>query len=217
MKTITIAVDNPNASQTLSELPSFPPHVRSTFSTHLGIEITENSLVDFELRTAALSYVGRRSSGKKTTRSTIRERQLKAAKAINKALNAVDDLHPEDIMPMVRECGDDAYDKLRALTRLLEHWAPVMSEVAARKLPRAREQNDLLTNMCEWLKSIYEGHSDRVATHNTMTAGIDVGKPVSSFDSFVMTFFLHVDPAVTSQLREPLKRVVRPSRRKQSA
>lgn len=217
MKTISIAVDSPNTLQTLSDLPSFPSNVRATLSTHLGKEIGESSLVDLELRTAALSYIGRRSSGKTTARSTIRERQRKAARAVNKALNAVEDLHVEDIIPLVREGGDDAYDKLRALTRLLEHWAPIMSEVAARKLARAREENDLLTHMCAWLKSIYEEHSDRAATHNTMIAGIDVGEPISSFDSFVVTFFQHVDPAFTSkQLREPLKRVVWLSRRKKT-
>lgn len=215
MKTISIDVDNPNAIKTLSDLPSFPPNRRATLSTHLGKEITEDSVIDLELRTAAFSYSGRKSNSRSTIRSTIRTRQRKAARAVNKALNAVEDLHAEDIMPLVREGGDDAYDRLRALTRLLEHWAPLMSEVAARKLPRAREKNDLLTQMCGWLKSIYEDHSDRAVTHNTMIAGVDVGEPVSSFDSFVVTFFQHVDPAVTSkQLCEPLKRVVWPSRRK---
>lgn len=117
-------------------------------------------------------------------------------------------------MPFVMEGGHNAYNKLRALSRLLEHWAPVMQEVAARKLPRGREERDLLTSTCGWLKFIYEEQTGEPATHNTMVSGIDTGKPMSPFGRFVATFFEHADPSVTaSMLVEPLRHVVWPSRR----
>lgn len=210
----TINVSSGEESSTPIKLPEFPPETLHRFSEFLQTMIVPHGALDLNLRTVALSYRSQKNDTGETNRAAKRQRQRKAARTVSKALGAVDQLQAGDIVPFVMAGGDDAYKKLRALNRLLEHWAPVMQEVAARRLPRGREERDLLTSTCGWLKFIYEEQTGEPATHNTMTLGIDIGQPVSPFGRFVTAFFEHVDPSVTaSMLVEPLRQVVWPSRR----
>ena len=210
----TIDVNSGEESSTPIRLPEFPPETLHRFSEFLQSTIVPHGALDLNLRTAALSYRAQKNDTGETDRAAKRQRQRKAARTVNKALDAVDRLQTGDIVPFVMAGGADAYKKLRALNRLLEHWAPVMQEVAARKLRRGREERDLLTNTCGWLKFIYEEETGEPATHNTMGSGVDNGAPVSPFGRFVTVFFEHADPSVTaSMLVEPLRQVVWPSRR----
>jgi hypothetical protein len=213
MRNVTIEIGSGNEPAPIT-LAEFRPQVLERFSEMLQCELKPDDSLDLDLRTVAMSYEAQKNDTNKTARAAKRSRQRKAANAIQKALEAINQLQTGDVVPFVVEGGDKAYDKFRALTRLLEHWSPVMDRVAERKLPRAREENDLLTNTCGWLKSIYEESSGEIATHNTMSEGIDVGQPLSNFGLFVVTFFEHADPSISpADLRESLARVVWPSRK----
>lgn len=212
-KHVTVEITSENDSEPIT-LAEFPSDVLEQFSNRLQCEVTSGNALDLSLRTVALSYQAQKNDTNKTARAAKRARQRKVAKATQKALEAINELRMDDVMPFIIEGGVEAYDKFRALNRLLEHFSPVINGVATRELPRAREENDLLTNTSGWLKSIYEESSGQIATHNTMSGGVDVGQPLSNFDLFVVTFFEHVDPSISpGDLRESLARAVWPSRK----
>lgn len=211
---VTIEIGSGKESAAIA-LTEFSPEILMRFSVLLQREVKLDSALDLYLRTVALSYKAQKNDADKTEHAAKRYRQRKAAKSVQKALDAIDQLHTGDVLPFVIEGGDEAYNKFRALTRLLECWSPFMATVAKRRLPRGREESDLLTNSCGCLKAIYEEYSGQIATHNTMLEGVDAGKPLSPFGQFAVTFFKYVDPAISpGDLREPLARAVWPSRKK---
>ena len=206
---VTIDLTSGNARAVPIQLPEFPTNIVLQFSKLLQCDVVSNGSLDLALRTVAFSYQAQKNNTRETERGAKRSRQCKAATAVNKALEAIDQLQTGDIVPFVEEGGDDAYKKLRALSRLLEHWSPIMSKFAKRRLPRGREESILLNNVCGHLKMIFEEYSGQLATQTTWKNTEYTGLPTSLFGLFVTVFFDHVDKQVHPRhLVEPLKKAV---------